>query len=487
MYEALFAEDPKDLRARRAIALCSKNIASIQSAIHHQDEALAGYRKSLAIESELLAVDPMNAVYKRDISHSYGGIGEALFRLGQVAAGAESYEKAIAIRKELSDADPKNAGIREALARGHLNLGSQHAYYGDPHAALRSLERARLTALESILEFRPEGSDRRMQSDFGVAHERIAEETKARPDSKAARIACRAMRSPTTSRRPSRPGKAVPNWSNQVDASSGAIWRSSAVVPAAPSSFEHVGLRRGGRASSGPRRRDVLGKTSDHVGRTDRGPGGIGLITLFDASASARSRPRSGARRIDPALRRRLEDRRHHSRRQPRPRDSGLDLARENPERIGVVLGGGVSGLLDSENYFREVLAKGRDGARPTMALNHPPDQTTDRIAERWGILGPRSTITTACSSSATSLGYAADLIRHDLCDVVVTGGADTFARLTHGGFNALRPWTSSPAGLRQAAEGLTIGERREFWSSKTRPAPGSAAPRSVRVSSVTA
>src|SRR5664279_3509600 len=70
--------------------------------------------------------------------------------------------------------------------------------------------------------------------------------------------------------------------------------------------------------------------------------------------------------------------------------------------------------------------------ARPAKVLNHPPDQTTDRIAERWGLLGPRSTITTACSSSGTSLGYAADLIRHGFCDVVVTGGADTFARLTH-------------------------------------------------------
>ena len=140
--------------------------------------------------------------------------------------------------------------------------------------------------------------------------------------------------------------------------------------------------------------------------------------------------------------------------------DSGLDLGRENPERIGVVLGGGVSGLLDSENYYRDLLARGPRHARPTRFLNHPPDQTTDRIAERWGLLGPRSTITTACSSSATSLGYAADLIRHGFCDIVVTGGADTFARLTHGGFNALRAVDPEPCRpFDRRRKGLSLGE----------------------------
>jgi 3-oxoacyl-[acyl-carrier-protein] synthase II len=142
--------------------------------------------------------------------------------------------------------------------------------------------------------------------------------------------------------------------------------------------------------------------------------------------------------------------------------DSGLDLASENPARIGVVLGGGVSGLLDSENYFIEKLGKGTGARRPrpTSVLNHPPDQTTDRIAQRWEFLGPRGTIATACSSSGTSLGYAADLIRYGLADIVVTGGADSFARLTHGGFNTLRAMDPEPCRpFDRRRKGLTIGE----------------------------
>ena len=192
---------------------------------------------------------------------------------------------------------------------------------------------------------------------------------------------------------------------------------------------------------------------------------GIGPITLFDASAfrtKLAAEIKELPQGFDPALRRRLSrtDVIGLTAAAEALADAGLDLDREDLSLIGVVLGGGVSGLLDSENYFRDLLARGPRRARPTKVLNHPPDQTTDRIAERWGLLGPRSTITTACSSSATSLGYASDLIRHGFCDVVVTGGADTLARLTHGGFNALRsvdPEPCRPFDLRR--KGLSIGE----------------------------
>ncbi|MBK9964487.1 MAG: beta-ketoacyl-[acyl-carrier-protein] synthase family protein [Holophagales bacterium] len=195
------------------------------------------------------------------------------------------------------------------------------------------------------------------------------------------------------------------------------------------------------------------------------GRSGIGPITLFDASgfrtklaAEVRQMPDPG---VSPRLLRRLSrtDVIGLTAAREALADSGLDLEREDLGRIGVVLGGGSPGL-DSENYFRDLLEKGPKGARPTRFLNHPPDQTTDRIAEIWGFLGPRATITTACSSSSTSLGYASDLIRAGLADVVVTGGADTFARLTHGGFNSLRAADSEPCRpFDRNRKGLTIGE----------------------------
>ena len=137
---------------------------------------------------------------------------------------------------------------------------------------------------------------------------------------------------------------------------------------------------------------------------------------------------------------------------------AGLDLSREDPTRIGVILGGGTSGLIDSEDYFAQYL-KGRKD-RPSKVLNHLPDAITDRIAQRFGLEGLKSTITTACSSSANAMGYAFDAIASGLADVVVTGGSDVLARLTYGGFNSLRSVDPDPCRpFDRERKGLSIGE----------------------------
>lgn len=137
---------------------------------------------------------------------------------------------------------------------------------------------------------------------------------------------------------------------------------------------------------------------------------------------------------------------------------SGLDLSREDPARIGVILGGGTSGLLDSEAVY-EIWLKGGRG-RPSRVLNHLPDAITDRVAQRFGLEGLKSTITTACSSAANAMGYAYDSIVGGLADVVVTGGSDVLARLTYGGFNSLRSVDPDPCRpFDRERRGLSIGE----------------------------
>jgi 3-oxoacyl-[acyl-carrier-protein] synthase II len=137
---------------------------------------------------------------------------------------------------------------------------------------------------------------------------------------------------------------------------------------------------------------------------------------------------------------------------------AGLDLSREDPTRVGVILGGGTSGLLDSEEFYERHL-QGRK-ARPSKVLNHLPDSITDRVAQHWGLAGIKSTITTACSSSANAMGYAFDAIVSGLADVVITGGSDVLARLTYGGFNALRSVDPDPCRpFDRERRGLSIGE----------------------------
>jgi len=191
---------------------------------------------------------------------------------------------------------------------------------------------------------------------------------------------------------------------------------------------------------------------------------GIRPLSLFDASAyrtqTAAEVPEIPDGFLTAAERRRMSraDRMGVAAAREAIANAGLDLSREDPTRIGVILGGGTSGLIDSEAFF-ELYLRGRK-ARPSKVLNHLPDSITDRIAQRFGLEGIKSTITTACSSSANAMGYAFDAISAGLADVVVTGGSDVLARLTYGGFNALRSVDPDPCRpFDRERKGLSIGE----------------------------
>jgi 3-oxoacyl-[acyl-carrier-protein] synthase II len=191
---------------------------------------------------------------------------------------------------------------------------------------------------------------------------------------------------------------------------------------------------------------------------------GIGPFSLFDASSyrtqTAAQVPEIPDGFLTPAERRRMSraDRMGVAAAREAIQESGLDLSREDATRVGVILGGGTSGLIDSEAFFERYL-QGRK-ARPSKVLNHLPDSITDRVAQRFGLEGIKSTITTACSSSANAMGYAFDAIAAGLADVVVTGGSDVLARLTYGGFNALRSVDPDPCRpFDRERKGLSIGE----------------------------
>ena len=191
---------------------------------------------------------------------------------------------------------------------------------------------------------------------------------------------------------------------------------------------------------------------------------GIGPLTLFDP---ARYRTQTAAEIrdirdgfIDPSVRRRMSraDRIGIIASREAIRNSGLEPDREDLSKIGVILGGGVSGLMDSEEGFETLLGGRRP--RPSQFLNHQPDAITDRVAQFFGLRGIKSTITTACSSSAVAMGYASDAIRMGLADVVLTGGSDVLARLTYGGFKSLRSVDPDPCRpFDRNRKGLSIGE----------------------------
>jgi 3-oxoacyl-[acyl-carrier-protein] synthase II len=121
--------------------------------------------------------------------------------------------------------------------------------------------------------------------------------------------------------------------------------------------------------------------------------------------------------------------------------DSGLRLDREDPHRVGVIVGAGMGGMVMGEREITQ-LYQSRKPHRvhpnfiPTITLN----SASGIVAMATGAKGPNLTISTACSSSAHAVGQALMSIRTGRADVVVTAGADSsLTPLVFAGFCSLR------------------------------------------------
>jgi 3-oxoacyl-[acyl-carrier-protein] synthase II len=140
--------------------------------------------------------------------------------------------------------------------------------------------------------------------------------------------------------------------------------------------------------------------------------------------------------------------------------DAGMDFSAEDRERIGIFIGGGAGGIFSAEKYRRKMLQKGWRRARPTLLLPFATSAVADGIGEKYAILGPRATIATACSSSATAIGYALDAIRAGEVDVAIAGGSESLSEVTFGGFHSLRSVDEEPCRpFDLNRKGLSLGE----------------------------
>ncbi|MBW1815432.1 MAG: beta-ketoacyl-[acyl-carrier-protein] synthase family protein, partial [Deltaproteobacteria bacterium] len=115
--------------------------------------------------------------------------------------------------------------------------------------------------------------------------------------------------------------------------------------------------------------------------------------------------------------------------------------------------------MLSWENY-RRTAWEGNKNPEASPVLAASPGTLTDLIGNRYGLSGIRSTVTTACSSSATAIGYGFDLIRSKTQKIVISGGSESLSELTFAGFNSLKvtdPYFCRP--FDKNRQGLSLGE----------------------------
>lgn len=139
--------------------------------------------------------------------------------------------------------------------------------------------------------------------------------------------------------------------------------------------------------------------------------------------------------------------------------------ARYGPERIAVVVGTSTSGVLATEEAYRQ--RDPTDGALPaTFDFEHTHElgSLARFVRAALGLSGPALTLSTACASSARAFVDAAYLLATGMADAAVVGGADSLCRLTLRGFSALELVSARPCRPCDAKrDGLSIGEAAGF------------------------
>jgi len=145
----------------------------------------------------------------------------------------------------------------------------------------------------------------------------------------------------------------------------------------------------------------------------------------------------------------------------------GLDRA-----RIGVVLGTSTAGIDEGER----ALAQWHND-QPAPASYHYHQQQlgagADFLARHLDLAGPALTLSTACSSSGRALASARALIRNDICDLVIAGGADSLCGLTVQGFRSLGAVSDrlcNPFSVHR--DGINIGEGAALFLVSRQPGP---------------
>ncbi len=126
---------------------------------------------------------------------------------------------------------------------------------------------------------------------------------------------------------------------------------------------------------------------------------------------------------------------------------------------MGVVIGGGAGGMLECEALYRDHLAGSRRLPFSQFA-SFCCASSADHIASALGLLGPRTTFMTACSSGGTAIGYARDLIADGMAEAVVAGGAEPLSRVTYAAFNGLQAVDPDhPKPFDRNRRGMSLGE----------------------------
>jgi len=122
--------------------------------------------------------------------------------------------------------------------------------------------------------------------------------------------------------------------------------------------------------------------------------------------------------------------------------DSEINLDKVDKERIGVVYGSGIGGMITYDKQTRNLIRRDEvpDRISPFFIPMLIADINAGRISMKYGLKGPNYATISACTTSAHSIIDSVMLIQRGDADVMVTGGSEAvICPMGVGGFNAMK------------------------------------------------
>ncbi|MEI6463610.1 MAG: beta-ketoacyl-ACP synthase II [Verrucomicrobiota bacterium] len=105
--------------------------------------------------------------------------------------------------------------------------------------------------------------------------------------------------------------------------------------------------------------------------------------------------------------------------------DAGLDMAREDSDRVGVMIGSGIGGMYTFESQLKVLAERGPRKVSPFTIPSLIGNMCAGLVAIEFGARGPNFGLVSACATGTHSIGEAAHAIRRGDADVMIAGGSE--------------------------------------------------------------
>lgn len=146
---------------------------------------------------------------------------------------------------------------------------------------------------------------------------------------------------------------------------------------------------------------------------------------------------------------------------------ANLNMEKEDADRVGVLIGSGVGGIITISDQHKILLKRGPKRVSPFLVPMMLGDMASGQVSMMIGAKGPNFSTVSACATGADSIGEALEMIRRGRADVAIAGGTEAaICEIGVAGFNscmALSTRNEDPQGASRPfdsdRDGFVLGE----------------------------